>query len=86
MNQCNFVRFSFSSHLFIRSVLRKKLNYFSGKQTQTSGKFSSLTIFFPLHLVRRAVLQQQEQEQAVIPFILDAKTKHVLLINSCLQK
>jgi hypothetical protein len=38
--------------------------------------------------VRRAVLQQQqqEQEQAVIPFILDARTKHVLLINSYLQK
>jgi len=36
-----------------------------------------------------AVLQQQqqeEQEQAVIPFIIDARTKHVLLINSCLQK
>ena len=41
-----------------------------------------------LHLVRRAVLQQQEQEQeqAVFPFILDARTKHVLLINNCLQK
>jgi hypothetical protein len=45
------------------------------------------SIFF-LHLVRRAVLQQQEQEQeqAVFPFILDARTKHVLLINSSLQK
>jgi hypothetical protein len=39
---------------------------------------------FFLHLVRREVLQQQEQ--AVFPFILDARTKHVLLINSCLQK
>jgi hypothetical protein len=64
----------------------KKVNYFCGKQTQTSGKFSSVNIF--LRIVRRVVLQQQqdEQEQAVLPCILDARTKHVLLINSCLQK
>jgi hypothetical protein len=48
---------------------------------------SPLLTFF-LHIVRRAVLQQQqgEQEQAVLPCIPDARTKHVLLINSCLQK
>jgi hypothetical protein len=49
-----------------------------------------------LYFVRRAVLQQQEQEeeeeeqeeeqeQAVFAFILDASTKHVLLINNCLK-